>query len=248
MTTELATRSSLPGRLREDGYDLPPGLPFDRWLEIGETLQQMERSVQWWPDQIERYGKIVGRKSPRRAGNTRGRHQGVSLMHLDPTTLSPLSTAVSWWPRFVAKIAVVDAGCWSWRAYVDRDGYGRFAVTTSAPDYAHRVAYRALIGPIPDGLTLDHLCHTNDTTCPGGKCSHRRCVNPWHCEPVTSVSNVMRGRGLFAREARATECVNGHPFTPDNIYAWRGHRYCRACRRAVQRGLRGARRAYREAR
>ena len=57
MTTELATRPGLPGRLREDGYDLPAGLTYERWLEIGETLQQMERSVQWWLGDWWNYGE-----------------------------------------------------------------------------------------------------------------------------------------------------------------------------------------------
>lgn len=57
MTTELATRSGLPGRLGEDFYDLPANLPYDRWLEIGEVLQQMERSVQWWLGDWWNYGE-----------------------------------------------------------------------------------------------------------------------------------------------------------------------------------------------
>jgi hypothetical protein len=64
MTTELAVRDGLPGRLREDGYDLPPDLPYERWLEIGQTLQAMERSVKWWLGDwwnygCRRYGEMV---------------------------------------------------------------------------------------------------------------------------------------------------------------------------------------------
>jgi hypothetical protein len=64
MTAELATRPGLPGTLREDGYDLPPDLAFERWLEVGQTLQAMERSVKWWLGDwwnygCRRYGEMV---------------------------------------------------------------------------------------------------------------------------------------------------------------------------------------------
>lgn len=57
MTAALAQEAMLPGRLREDGYELPANLPYERWLSIGETLQQMERSVQWWLGDWWNYGE-----------------------------------------------------------------------------------------------------------------------------------------------------------------------------------------------
>jgi hypothetical protein len=57
MTAEISSRPGLPGRLREDGYDIPPGLPFERWQEIGATLQQMHRSINWWIGDWLRYGE-----------------------------------------------------------------------------------------------------------------------------------------------------------------------------------------------
>lgn len=59
MTTVLAPQTGLPGRFRDDGYDLPPDLPFDRWCEILETLQIMERSVKWWVGDALRYGEAA---------------------------------------------------------------------------------------------------------------------------------------------------------------------------------------------
>lgn len=56
-----------------------------------------------------------------------------------------------------------------------------------------------------------------------------------HLEPVTRGENVLRGVGPAAMHARQTQCVNGHAFTEDNIYPWRGARYCRECRRAADR-------------
>src|SRR5438105_7122344 len=86
-----------------------------------------------------------------------------------------------------------DADCWSWLASKDRDGYGFFCVSKDRPDdRAYRVAYRLLVGPIPNGLELDHLCRN-----PG-------CVNPTHLEPVSHRVNVLRGQGPSAINARKT--------------------------------------------
>lgn len=242
MTAALAlvdNGESLPGLVRENAYLLPPTISYDRWQQVGVTLQQMQRSVNWWGDLKGECGKIA--MTPRQGFRPgRGEHHATvrSLaMHLDPTTLSPLPNAEAWWPRFVTKFTVVDNGCWLWSRRIDRDGYGRFAVRANDVRYAHRAAYVALRGPLVSGQPLDHECHSNDLSCAGGICLHRRCVNPWHCEPVTNRENILRGRSLFAREAQQTECIHGHAFTPENVYAWRGHRYCRTCRKDKQRGL-----------
>lgn len=73
------------------------------------------------------------------------------------------------------------SGCWLWCAGCDSEGYGRFAVARGMKDRAHRVAYRLLVGAIPDGHVLDHKCRT------------RCCVNPMHLEPVSNGENVKRG-------------------------------------------------------
>lgn len=83
--------------------------------------------------------------------------------------------------------------CWPWTGGLQDGGYGQFG--TKGERLAHRIAYGYLVGPIPDGLVLDHLCHTNDPDCPGGECEHRRCCNPQHHEPVTRGENIARGRG-----------------------------------------------------
>lgn len=97
--------------------------------------------------------------------------------------------------RFVDKITVDPAtGCWPWAGALNNNGYGQF--NTGGPEglaYAHRWSYEHFVGAIPEGLTLDHLCHTHDRECPGGlACPHRRCVNPDHLEPVTQVENMRR--------------------------------------------------------
>ena len=77
--------------------------------------------------------------------------------------------------------------CWIWLNYRNRDGYGRIG---GAP--AHCVMYKERVGPIPEGLQLDH------------KCKVRPCVNPEHLEPVTTVENTRRGKNvkLSMREAK----------------------------------------------
>jgi hypothetical protein len=118
----------------------------------------------------------------------------------------------------------VDASgdCWVWTRSDNGHGYGVME-SKDGDRMAHRMSWEILVGPIPEGLTLDHLCR------------NRRCVNPDHLEPVTRGENVLRGVGPAAMHARQTQCVNGHAFTEDNIYHWRGARYCRACRRQMDR-------------
>lgn len=59
MSTGLAPQTALPGRFLDDAYVLPEGLPFERWCEVLETLQIMERSVKWWIGDAIRYGEAA---------------------------------------------------------------------------------------------------------------------------------------------------------------------------------------------
>ena len=109
------------------------------------------------------------------------------------------------------------ATCWLWTGAKSTGGYGRIYWSGKLLQ-AHRVVYELERGPIPDGLELDHLCRV------------RSCVNPDHLEPVTSRENLLRGVGASAANARRTACENGHEFTPENTYRWRGTRGCKTCR------------------
>jgi hypothetical protein len=121
-------------------------------------------------------------------------------------------------------------GCIYYTGQLMPNGYGQTTAPTSGGGYrqqsVHRLAYEMFVGQIPEGLTLDHLCHTNDLTCPGGNgCLHRRCVNPAHLEPVTRGENTSRGGNAIK-----THCKRGHEFTPENTYMTPGGaRQCRAC-------------------
>ena len=115
-----------------------------------------------------------------------------------------------------------NTGCWLWISSVDGGGYGTIATKRGrAPAKAHRVAYELYRGPIPTGLTLDHLCRVP------------RCVNPAHLEAVTHRVNVLRGVSPTSRNAAKTVCLYGHALTIENTYTWNGRfqmRQCRLCR------------------
>jgi hypothetical protein len=120
--------------------------------------------------------------------------------------------------RFWSRIDMVSPSqCWNWRGGT-RTGYGRSAVDGRLTE-SHRLAYELLVGPIPDGLQIDHLCR------------NRACCNPLHLEPVTQRENVLRSEALSAKNARKTHCPRGHAFTDENTYVDRdGWRRCRKCK------------------
>ena len=111
-------------------------------------------------------------------------------------------------------------GCWTWRGLMRPDGYGLFYIGGYRKARAHRVAYQALVGPIPEGLELDHLCR------------NKACVNPDHLEPVTHRENVMRGESPAASRATVTHCPAGHGHDLANTrLSKRNQRHCRTCAR-----------------
>ena len=134
--------------------------------------------------------------------------------------------------------------CWIWTGSTNH-GYGQFYVNGKpTPGRAHRVAYELAIGPIPNGLELDHLCHNRDKSCMGGEtCLHRACVNPDHLQPATHRLNGLRGRSVAAVHAAKTHCIRGHEFTPANTDVRpRGSRRCRTCHRDEARARYAAKR------
>jgi hypothetical protein len=103
--------------------------------------------------------------------------------------------------------------CWRWGGRLDRDGYGR----AIGNRLAHRLAWGAARGPIPEGLHIDHLCRT------------RSCINPAHMEPVPPAVNTLRGVSFSAINARKTVCNRGHLFTEEDTRIYRGYRVCKRC-------------------
>jgi hypothetical protein len=125
--------------------------------------------------------------------------------------------------------------CWPRRGRL-REGYGVYG---KPPVGAHRFACELAKGPIPEGLRVDHLCHNQDSTCPGGEtCEHRRCVNPAHLEPVTQRENILRSPLTMPHvNAAKTHCPSNHPYDEVNTYTRPGtnKRDCRTCRRTSRR-------------
>jgi hypothetical protein len=120
--------------------------------------------------------------------------------------IGPSSKKHAPWPeRFWRKVKKTDE-CWIWRAYVDHAGYGRFCKSGAKSEYAHTISYEEKVGPVGDGLEIDHLCHNADPSCPNDrKCQHRRCVRPDHLEAVTHRVNALRGQGYYAKAFRKSQ-------------------------------------------
>lgn len=121
--------------------------------------------------------------------------------------------------RLMSRVEITSDGCWEYAAstrqgasyrqiQVKVDGLG------SVLRYAHRVVYEHVVGAIPTGMQLDHLC------------GNRTCVNPEHLEPVTPSENTRRAA------SRITACPAQHPYDAENTALTPdGRRYCRACKR-----------------
>ena len=132
-------------------------------------------------------------------------------------------------PKPVAFLDRVDpepnSGCLLWQGALNQRGYG-LACRNGRTQGVHRLVYEDVYGPIPSGLTIDHLCRV------------RSCINVRHMEVVTSGVNVLRGMARTAVNARKRQCPKGHEYrrTPENVK--RQYRYCHICKMAWQRASR----------
>jgi len=128
------------------------------------------------------------------------------------------------------------SGCWLWLGSERSNNYGCFC--KNGGNYpAHRASYEIYVGPIQDGLVIDHLCRNT------------WCVNPDHLEPVTRLENLMRGfrplkqpRGFYCgprHNLNKTHCARGHELSGSNLLVRKcGRRQCRECHRQKWHRLR----------
>ena len=176
------------------------------------TLPPKQRSSFPRPCAVERCG---------RSANARGwceLHYRRWLHHGDPLTSGSRvigDDEARFWSRVTKGANPED--CWAWMGSHTTAGYGSGRWAGRA-EYAHRIAYRLFVGPIPEGCELDHLCR------------NRGCCNPTHLEAVSHHANIQRAYAL------RTQCPQGHAYDEANTYVDAlGHRKCRACRREGMR-------------
>ena len=159
------------------------------------------------------------RKAPRRGGHRPGPGtERLVSMHTKPSLESAWLIKVERWTQWAGE-------CLVWTGARDWAGYG--LTTISGRMYrAHRVAWEAEHGSIPDGLHIHHTCET-----PG-------CVNVAHLRAVTPKehANIHERRppeGSWDKAAdwqrRKTHCPKGHPYSGENLAISNGRRRCKAC-------------------
>lgn len=126
----------------------------------------------------------------------------------------------------LAQLKVHPLGCWNFTGRVNPAGYGMIK-WRRRHWRTHRAVYELLVGPIPEGLVIDHLCF------------NKRCMNPAHLEAVTARENTLRqiaaGRHRSVAKAALNRCTRGHAFDEANTYRHGGKRRCRTCELARAR-------------
>lgn len=124
--------------------------------------------------------------------------------------------------RIRRRCVVTPTGCWCWTGGHYGNGYAAvYDPRTRRNGLGHRLAFEAFIGPIPDGLEIDHLCRVRD------------CLNPAHLRAVTHRVNVLAASDTAAAiSASRSACPRGHPYSGRNV---RGDRTCRVCLAAAEK-------------
>ncbi len=116
--------------------------------------------------------------------------------------LKDLTQTPNGWPRlplaqrFAQRVILTGEGCWGWSGASDHLGYSRLC-GRARTTYAHRLAYELMVGPIPDGMEIDHICR------------NRGCVNPSHLRVCTHSENL-RNTGRMVTNTSGFKGVSWH--------------------------------------
>jgi hypothetical protein len=122
------------------------------------------------------------------------------------------------------------SGCIHWTGKVDDHGYGRMGPALTGSVYAHRSAWVLANGPIPEGMTVEHHCHSGSGCTLGDDCLHRRCINTDHMELLPQPDNAKRQHWVPTEK-----CPRGH----DKRTLPSGQRYCPTCTSAAKKAWLG---------
>lgn len=122
--------------------------------------------------------------------------------------------------RLWAKVVTV-GDCQVWTGCTQKNGYGAINIGGKRV-LVHRLSYSLYVGPLIEGLTIDHIRE---------RCTSRACIRPDHLRQITRGENTLAGNTITATNAAKTHCPRGHPYTSENTVLDGGSRKCRTCRR-----------------
>ena len=173
---------------------------------------------------------------------------GSTQVYCTPQSLLATNgISVATFQAFARKVQIT-SGCWLWTGAASVGNYGQLRVGKKLR-YAHVLSYEMFVGPVPEGLDIDHRCH-DPFACHVGRaelCPHRRCVRPTHLKPATRSENCSLVRSNRWDEDK---CSGGHPWTTESTYMRKDpktptgySRTCRICWNERARAAYAARRA-----
>lgn len=152
-------------------------------------------------------GRMIVYEHPLRRANDQGYGTERNQLPMRPHFTTILQ-------RFMSHVEVTES-CWLWMAQRSPLGYGRFYSGKPGTTVAHRWLWQELNVPLPQCLTIDHLCRNPS------------CVNPDHLDPVTQAINTWRGQNPMMLRHQSLRCSRGHL----KIGLQRKDGHCRECRR-----------------